>query len=70
MGRKVIVEPSSDDSDGGGDGGDHTAKAASTCTYSTEEAIIYTYGTGSSSESQPFQKINDNGKVLEFAQMQ
>jgi hypothetical protein len=64
------VESSSDDSDGGGDNGDHTAKTASPCTYSTDEAIINTNGMGSSSESPSSQKINDNGKIIEFAQMQ
>ena len=69
MGRNVIVESSSDASDSGDDG-DHTAKTAPPCTYSTDEAIISTYGMGSSSESPSSQKINDDGKIIEFAQMQ
>ena len=44
------------DSDGSGDGGDHAAKAASSCTYSTEEATINANGMGSSSESPSSQK--------------
>jgi hypothetical protein len=70
MGRNVIVESSSDASDGSGDDGDHTAKTAPPCTYSTDEAMINTYGMGSSSESPSSQKINDDGKRIEFAQMQ
>ena len=62
--RNVIHDSSSDDSDSGGDDSDHTAEAASTCTDSTEENIIITNGTGSSSESPSSQKINDSPATI------